>query len=141
MSSDIESSSGIWSPAARELAGEALEMLQLRRELAELEVRHDLRTGRRLLIVGGAGLVFLLSGLPLLLVAAARGLATWTNLGQTAWLLILGAVSLLWGGTVMWAAYRRFRQDFSGLEGTLAELNEDLVWLQDWTSRAGEGDR
>ena len=33
---------------------------------------------------------------------------------------------------VAWLAWRRFRRRFVGLEETLEELREDLVWLQEW---------
>jgi hypothetical protein len=38
---------------------------------------------------------------------------------------------------VGWLAWRRFRRQFTGLEETLEELREDLVWLQEW-SRGGQ---
>jgi uncharacterized membrane protein YqjE len=133
MSSHAESPSSLWSVEARQLASDALEMLELRRELAELEIRHGTRVGKRLAIAGGAGAVLIITSLPLLLTSLAHGLSTWTRLSPANWILILGGFSLLLGAGIGWAAYQRFRSDFTGLKSTLAELNEDMVWLREWT--------
>jgi hypothetical protein len=70
----------------------------------------------------------------MLLTALAHGLAQWTRIESPAlWMLLLGGFSLLLGAGIGWAAYQRFRSDFSGLRNTLAELQEDIVWLREWT--------
>ena len=97
MSSHAESPSSLWSVEARQLASDALEMLELRRELAELEIRHGTRVGKRLAIAGGAGAVLIITSLPLLLTSLAHGLSTWTRLSPANWILILGGFSLLLG--------------------------------------------
>ncbi len=136
MTDDQVDSPALWSREARQFASDALQMLQLRRELAELEIRHDASAGRRLAIVGGAGTVLILSSLPLWLNSLAIGLSTWTSVSHVVWLLLLAAFSFSVGVAVTWSAYRRFRREFSGLRGTLAELNEDVIWLREWTERS-----
>jgi uncharacterized membrane protein YqjE len=134
MNSPPEPATSLWSSEARQLAANAVEMLELRRELAELEVRHDAQAGKRLGLVGGVAAVLIVTALPLLLTALAHGLAGWTRINDpSVWMLILGGFSLFLGAGLGWAAYRRFRSDFSGLRGTLAELQEDVVWLREWT--------
>ncbi len=134
MTSSSESSTSFWSSDARQLAAQAVEMLEMRRELAELEIRHDALVGRRLAFVGGAAAVLVITALPLLLAALAHGLAEWTRIESPAlWMLLLGGFCLLLGAGIGWAAYRRFRNDFSGLRNTRTELQEDLVWLREWT--------
>ena len=133
MSNHPEGSSSLWSVEARQLASDALEMLEMRRELAELEIRHDTRVGKRLAITGGAGAILVITSLPLLLTSLAHGLSMWTRLSAANWVLILGGFSLLLGAGIGWAAFQRFRSDFTGLKSTLAELNEDMVWLREWT--------
>ena len=71
MSESRVHASGPWGPAARQTAGELAQMIQLRRELAELEVRHDRALVKRFLIVGGTAALLVVCGLPLLLTAAA----------------------------------------------------------------------
>jgi len=80
-----------------ETAGEVARMLQLRRELAELEIRHDRSLVKRFLWVGVPAAVLVLCGLPLLLTAAALRLGQTTELEAALWLLFLGAVLVLPG--------------------------------------------
>jgi uncharacterized membrane protein YqjE len=134
MSNPTPTSTSLWSAEARQLADNAVEMLELRRELAQLELQHDARVGKRLAIVGGVGAVLIVTAWPLLLSSLAHGLSKWTQLHSPAiWMLIVGGLSLFLGVGISWAAYQRFRADFTGLKCTLAELNEDLVWLREWT--------
>ena len=134
MSNPTPTSTSFWSAEARQLAGHAVEMLELRRDLAQLELQHDAQVGKRLAIGGGIGAILVITAWPLLLSSLAIGLSRWTQLHSPAiWLLILGGFSLFLGFGIGWAAYQRFRADFTGLKCTLAELNEDLAWLREWT--------
>ncbi len=126
----------LWPQEARELARDAVEGLQVRRELLEVEVRHDVRSIRRLVVVGGIGLVLVLTGIPVLLVAAAQQLARTTSLGITVWSLILAAAVIGPGSIVLIVAIRHFRREFSGLHHSLAELHEDILWLREWIDAA-----
>ena len=123
----------LWPPEARRLAQDAVANLQVRRELLELEVRHDVRSIRRLVIVGGIGLILIVIGLPILLLATAHQLAEVTSWNLITWLLILAAAVIVPGGIVLVGAISRFRREFSGLHHSLAELHEDMLWLREWT--------
>lgn len=116
---------------------EVVEMLKLRRELAEAEIRSDLAVGRRLAIVGGLGLLVATTGLPVLVVSLSSLLETWLSISPHVLTLLLGATLLGAGLLVAVGAWRRSRREFLGLRQSLDELKEDLVWLHEWTdSRA-----
>ncbi len=121
-----------WGVAARQTAGHLAQMIQLRRELAALELQHDRALVRRVLLVGGAAALLVVCGLTLLLTAAALCLAQATNAQPTVWLFILGAVLALPGAVAIGLSVRRVRAEFCGLRNTLAELREDLEWLREW---------
>ena len=135
MSEPRVKSSGPWGAATRHTAGELARMIQLRRDLAELEVRHDRALVKRFLIVGGTAAVLVVCGLPLFLTAAALGLAQSTDIGTAVWLSFFGAVLVLPGTVAIVLSVRRLRAEFCGLRNTLAELREDLVWLREWANQ------
>ena len=129
---------------ARRLASDAAEMLDARRKLAELEIRSDIASSKRLAIAGGAGLVLALTGLPVLAVLLAGGLGARFPLSGDGpppsavnwWLLVLGVLFVVAGTlTVVWA-WRRFRRDLLGLQESLGELKEDMAWLKEWAAGA-----
>ncbi len=128
-------SSGTWKDQAKVLAGDVVRAVQLRRELAELEVRHDANAVRRLAIVGGVGALLAITGLPVYIICAAQGLAARTSLGFVSWALILASLLVAVGVLALAVAVARFRSEFSGLRRTLSELNEDMIWLQEWGVR------
>jgi len=117
------------------LAGDLRELASLRWQLARHEVRAAAGLAKRLAIVLAVAAVAALTALPLLCVAAAGWLEGVTDVSSTGWLLILGA-GLLLGGVVVGAlAWRRFRRRFLGMQESLEELREDLVWLKEWAAR------
>jgi uncharacterized membrane protein YqjE len=124
-----------WGATARRTAGELARMIQLRRDLADLEIRHDRALVKRFLLVGGTAALLVLCGLPLLLTAAALGLAQVTDLGAVGWLSFFGAVLVLPGAVALVLSVRGLRSEFCGLSNTLAELREDLVWIREWASQ------
>ncbi len=130
-----ENVSSDWGATARQTAGELARMMQLRRDLADLEIRHDRALVKRFLIVGGTAAVLVLCGLPLLLTSAALRLAQVTDLKAAVWLSFFGAVLVLPGIVALVLSVRRLRAEFCGLRSTLAELREDLVWIREWASQ------
>ena len=79
-----------------------------------------------------------MTSVPLLVIAAAELLQSWRPIGTetvNGWVPILAGVSLLAGGILAWTGYRRFRRDFHGFRQSLAELREDVDWLQEWAGR------
>ncbi|HLA85682.1 MAG TPA: phage holin family protein [Thermoguttaceae bacterium] len=117
------------------LGGDLRESAALRWQLAVLEIRADLRSGRRLAISLTVAAVMGLTALPLLLVAAAHLLDGYYGLSSTGWLVVGGLVLLCTAPVVALLAWRRFRRRFLGLEQTLEELHEDAAWLREWLGR------
>ena len=115
--------------------------VELRWQLARLEVESDLRSAKQLIIGLSFAAVTGLAALPVLAVCLAQLLDGCLGLGDTAWLAILGFGLLLVGPAIGYAAYRRFRRRFVGLRQTLEELQEDLIWLREWTGKAEGGRR
>ena len=83
----------------------------------------------------GPAAVALLVGLSTLTVAAAGMLGDrlWSTTG---WLLILGLLLFAAGALAGYLAWRRFRHTFTGMEQTMEELREDLVWLAEKAGRS-----
>jgi hypothetical protein len=79
-----------------------------------------------------------LTALPLLAVCLAQLLDGWWAVSGTGWLAIFASALLLGGILGASLAYRHFRRNLIGLEETLEELREDLLWLQEWTGRGDE---
>ncbi|MFH1923799.1 MAG: phage holin family protein, partial [Planctomycetota bacterium] len=74
-----------------------------------------------------------LTGLPVLVVWAALLLPEAMRAGC---LLLVGLVLVVGAILAGWLAWRRFRREFVGLEETLEELREDLVWLREWAGKS-----
>jgi hypothetical protein len=113
------------------LGGELREMAVARWELARLELQSDLRSAKRLAIAWLAAALMVVTSLPLVAVCLADALDGCGRIPRGGWLLIfaggLWALALV-GGLLAW---RRFRRRFVGLQETLEELREDLIWLRE----------
>ena len=120
---------------ARQIAGELARAIQLRRDLADLEISHDRALLKRFLLVGGLSVAIVLSGVPLLLTAIALGLSQVTEVGLAGWLIFFGAVLVVPGTVALVLAIRKLRSEFCGLQNTRAELREDLVWVREWADQ------
>ena len=115
----------------REPLSELRTMFELRRELAEAEIKSDLAASKRLAIVAGIGLVAMLTGLPLLTSIVTTRVDEALQL-EFPWVSLSVALALLGiGALVAWSAWRRFRHEFVGLRDSLHELQEDMVWLRE----------
>jgi hypothetical protein len=115
----------------RALGDELREMAVERWELARLELQADLRSAKRLAIAWLAAAAMVLTALPVLAVCLAEALDGCGDIPRSGWLLIFagGLPTLALGGGYL--AWRRFRRRFVGLQETLEELREDMVWLQE----------
>jgi hypothetical protein len=113
------------------LGGELRGMASERWELARLELQADLRSFKRLAIAWLAAALMVLTSLPLLAVCLAEAMDGCGQIARGGWLLIFagGLLLLALGGGYL--AWRRFRRRFVGLQETLEELREDLVWLRE----------
>jgi hypothetical protein len=113
------------------LGHELREMLTARWELARLELQADLRSVRRLAIAWLVAIVMAFTSLPLLAICLAAALDGCGGIASRVWLLIFAAGLLSVAILGAYAAWRCFRRRFVGLQETLEELREDLLWLQD----------
>ena len=110
-------------------------MLQLRWQLAHLEFRRAARSVGRLAVVLAAATIMALVALPVLIVWGAGFLDEHFEMARVSWLAVIG-LGLLAGAVLSgWVAWRRFRRRFVGLEESVEELREDLVWLREWLGR------
>lgn len=114
------------------LAADLAEMAVLRWKLAKTEFGTDLRAISRLAVALLLVAVMVFSAVPILLVAASGLLSGWLGIPQIAWLLIFGLGLFAGGAATGWLAWCRFRRRFAGMEETLEELREDVVWLREW---------
>jgi len=122
------------------LAGDVRRMAGLRWRLARLELDASARRLQRLGMLLAAAAVMVFTSLPILVVAGAWLLPQPARPG---FLWAVGGALLLGGflGLVAgWRAWRRFRRERFGLEETMEELREDLVWLEEWMGRDDETD-
>jgi len=113
------------------LGDELREMAVARWELARLELSADLRSAKRLAIVWAVSALMIFTALPML----AASLADWLDgdggISRAGWLLIFGCGLLAAAITAAETARRRFRRRFVGLQETLEELREDVLWLRE----------
>jgi uncharacterized membrane protein YqjE len=131
--SGASSGNSTFSKRLRLLVTELNRSVELRRELAELEIAHDRRLLTRSAILGALGALVAIAGLVLLLQSLAMRLAEVTQLSATIWTLIVGLVCLVPGLLLLLRVYTKTKRGFCGLRGTRAELGEDLIWLREWT--------
>jgi len=120
------------------LGDEWREMAGTRWELARLELQADLASAKRLGIAWVAAAVTALTALPLLAVCLAESLDGCGNVSRGGWLLILAGCLLFLALAGSYSAWRRFRRRFIGLEETLEELREDMLWLREKGEGGGE---
>lgn len=114
------------------LGDDARAMLEARLELARLELNASARQITRLAILLGTFGSVAVAGLSTLAVLAALGLQTFSGWTWPEALLAVGLALLLLGLGGAGLAIRAFRRRFTGLDASLAELREDLVWLKEW---------
>ena len=115
------------------LAAELGEMIGLRWKLARLELEAALRLARGLAVVWLSVAILVPASLAVLVVWAGHLLP---EPARVYWLFAFGPVLLVAAILAGWWAWRRFRRKFVGLEETLEELREDVVWLQEWLGRS-----
>lgn len=127
----------------RGLTADVREMLQLRWELARLEIQTDLSSLKRLAFIWGTAIVMALTALPLLATCLAETLDGWQGIARRSWLLIFGLTLLVAAAICAYGCWRWFRRRFVGLQETLEELREDLEWakegMKDEKKRIGDG--
>ncbi len=117
----------------KSLAAELGEMAAARWELARLELLSQRDQASRLAVVCLLAAVMALTALPLLVWCLADALSGWHHISRAAWLIGISLGLLLLAAVSGFGAVRRFRRQASGLQETLEELHEDVLWLCEWT--------
>jgi hypothetical protein len=107
------------------------EMLQLRFELARLEIQADIGHLKRLIFIWGVAAVTALTSLPLFATCAADALDGRLGIARSGWLLIFGLALLCTAFICVYIGRIWFRRRFVGLQQTLEELREDLEWVKE----------
>jgi uncharacterized membrane protein YqjE len=117
------------------LTAELRQMVDLRWQLARLEFEASVRSVKRLATVLAIAALLALIAVPLVVVGTVLSLPEPMRapVSLIAGLVLLAAAVL----AGLWARWR-FRRQFVGLEETLEELREDLVWLAEWMGRGEE---
>jgi type VI protein secretion system component VasK len=118
----------------RSLTDDVRETLQLRWELARLEIQADLARLKCLVFIWGIAAVMALTALPLLATALADTLDGWHGIARRGWLLIFGLALLGVAVISAYGCWLWFRRRFIGLQESLEELREDLEWAKETTN-------
>lgn len=113
------------------LLAEFREMAAARWELARLELEADIRSVKRLAVVCVVAALMAVTAMPLLAVCLAELVAGYGNIALAGWLLIFGVGLLLAAAVIAALAVRHFRRRFVGLQETIEELREDLLWMRE----------
>jgi hypothetical protein len=113
------------------LAADLHEMIQLRWELARLEIQADLSRIKRLAFIWGVAGVMAMTAVPLLATCLAETLDGWQGIARRGWLLIFGLTLLGTAAIGIYGSWFWFRRRFTGLQETLEELREDLQWAKE----------
>ncbi|MBX7165591.1 MAG: phage holin family protein [Pirellulales bacterium] len=136
--SDPPLGSGL-AAAGEGLRADLLALLTARGKLLRLELQAAAAVLRRAAVASTVGGVLAIVGLAGALVAAAPWLEQQLALPAGSVLPILSIVLLAAGLTILTQASRRFRRDFAGLRDTLAETQEDVLWLREILHRGPRG--
>jgi uncharacterized membrane protein YqjE len=120
---------------ALRLGADLREMALARWQLARLEVEAATAAVQRLAVVLAVAATLTLTALPLAAFCLAETLDQRLGIPRVGWLLIFAAILLIAGLLTGWLGWRRFRRQFTGLQETLEELQEDGVWLREWLEK------
>ena len=108
-------------------------MAKLRWELARRELTADAAAAGRLAVILAIAALLALVSLPLLVVALGCLLDGVLGISQGGWLCIFSLCFLLTAALGSLFAWRRFRRNLVGLEETIEEFREDMLWLREWS--------
>ncbi len=125
----------------KSLVADLREMVAARWELARLELLSQRNHLIGLIVVCVVAAVMALTALPLLVWCLADALDGWHNVSRVAWLLGFSLGLLLAAALGSYLAVRRFCRQSTGLQETLEELREDVLWLRDWAGHSSRPGR
>lgn len=115
------------------LIADIRKMAMLRWELARLELAADAAAAARLAVILAIAALLALVSLPVLVVALGCLLDGILGILQGGWLCIFSFCFLLTATAGSFFAWRKFRRNLVGLEETIEELREDMLWLREWS--------
>ena len=122
------------------LKSDVAELLSVRWRLGKLEIQAAAHSAQRLAAGAMIALLLVLVSLPVLVVALASALDGALGVALAGWSAIFGFGMLLSAAALGWFRYRRFRAEFVGLEQSLEELREDVIWLEErFAGRRSDG--
>jgi uncharacterized membrane protein YqjE len=122
------------------LATELRRLVDVRLQLARLELRAAVKSTRRLALALLSVVLIVLVTLPVLVLALSDWLQARYDVGPGILPGSIGGGLLLVALAIGALSWRRFRREFVGFEETLEELHEDLVWLKEWTGGTNRSD-
>lgn len=128
----------LFSPLVRQVEGfsnEVQAMLRARAELLGLELQAARSTATRVIVYVLVGLLGLLFSVPVLVVALSQQVARWFDLDALMILWVANGILLVVSVGLILLAWRRYRRNFHGLEDSIAELREDMLWMQEWVGK------
>ena len=131
-SASTRSASSSWRQQCRRLVADCRTLVEARWRLATIECRIAARQIGRLGLVWAIALAALLVSATLALVALADVLEQLSGTSRTVWLCLMSAGLAVLAVIACWVAWIRFRRQFVGLQESLEELHEDIVWLREW---------
>lgn len=128
----------LFSPLVRQVEGfsnEVQAMFRARAELLGLELQAARSTATRVIVSVLLGLFGLVVTIPIVVVALAWQIARWFDLDLLVVLWVATGMLLVVSVGLILLAWRRYRRDFHGLEDSIAELREDMLWMQEWVGK------
>lgn len=120
------------------MTGELAQLVNLRWRLAEIELRESAQTAKRFTLWAVVAAALLLTSLSVFAVALSAWLDQVAELPRLSWAWILGLLLAAGAASIFWLCWRRFHREFRGLEQSIEELREDLVWVKEWAARPDE---
>jgi uncharacterized membrane protein YqjE len=115
------------------------DMAATRWQLARLELVAQSKQLGSLVAVIFVSLVMVMTTLPLFVWCLADWLDGWHAIPRIVWLLAFAGGLFVTALLSTGCAVRRFRRQAVGLQETMEELREDLVWFREWTGRKSFG--
>ncbi len=115
---------------------DAAEMVNLRRQLVESELKQDRQSMVRFVVIATPALVLAVCGLSLLLWLLLWNAAQSTSWSVTATFLVAAIALIIAGSVVTVLAWRKLNRELCLLRDSMAELREDIEWLRSSASSA-----
>ena len=123
---------------ARQFAVDTLQLAELQVELLRTDMRGAAKTSGRGVVIGLVSACLLLAATPVLLEAFAEWIVLAFDLPHAASLAIVGAVTVVIAGVLLWVAYNSCKQATSYLNRSREEFLRNLDWFKKTLSSDSE---